>query len=74
VLGRLGYAVYENPDPRKARVTLADLLTNQSGLACNDHDGASPGNEVKLYETLDWAKAFVDLPMAADPPSTWSRP
>ena len=67
VLGRLGYAVYENPDPRKARVTLADLLSNQSGLACNDYDGASPGNEVKLYETSDWAKAFVDLPMAADP-------
>jgi CubicO group peptidase (beta-lactamase class C family) len=67
VLGKLGYKVYENPDPRKARVTLLDLLSNQSGLACNDYDGASPGNEVKLYETPDWAKAFVDLPMVADP-------
>ena len=67
VFGKLGYAVYENPDPRKARVTLLDLLSNQSGLACNDYDGASPGNEVKLYETPDWAKAFVDLPMLADP-------
>lgn len=67
VLGRLGYAAYANPDPRKARITLTHLLSNQSGLACNDHDGASPGNEVKLYETPDWAKAFVDLPMVADP-------
>jgi CubicO group peptidase (beta-lactamase class C family) len=67
VLERLGYTAYENPDPRKARVTLTDLLSNQSGLACNDHDAASPGNEVKLYETPDWAKAFVDLPAAADP-------
>ena len=67
VLDRLGYTAYENPDPRKARVTLMDLLSNRSGLACNDHDGASPGNEVKLYETPDWAKAFVDLPVAADP-------
>jgi CubicO group peptidase (beta-lactamase class C family) len=66
-LEKLGYKVYENPDPRKARVTLLDLLSNQSGLACNDYDSASPGAEVKLYETPDWTKAFVDLPMVADP-------
>lgn len=67
VLARLGYSAYENPDPRKAKVTLAEMLSNQSGFACNDHDSASPGNEVRLYETPDWPKAFVDLPMAADP-------
>jgi CubicO group peptidase (beta-lactamase class C family) len=67
VLARLGYPTYENPDPRKAKVTLIDLLSNQSGLACNEHDITSPGNEVKLFETQDWSKAFVDLPMAADP-------
>ena len=64
---RLGYPAYENPDPRKNRVTLTNLLSNQSGFACNDHDGASPGNEVKLYEAPDWIGAFVGLPMAADP-------
>ena len=69
VLSRLGYQVYANPDPRKARVTLRDLLSHRSGFACNDYDGASPGNEVKVYETDDWAKTFVDLPMAADPGS-----
>ena len=67
VLARLGYPAYENPDPRKAKVTLTDLLSNQSGFACDDRDNASPGNEVKLYETSDWVKAFVDLPMTADP-------
>ena len=67
VLARLGYAAYANPDPRKARITLLDLLSNRSGLACNDHDSASPGHEVKLYDTDDWVKAFVDLPMVADP-------
>lgn len=66
-LARLGYSAYEHPDPRKGRVTLNDLLSNQSGFACNDYDSASPGNEVKLYETPDWAKAFVDLPVVADP-------
>jgi CubicO group peptidase (beta-lactamase class C family) len=67
VFARLGYPAYANPDPRKERVTIIDLLSNRSGLACNDHDGASPGNEVKLYEAQDWVKAFVDLPMIADP-------
>jgi CubicO group peptidase (beta-lactamase class C family) len=67
VVGRLGYAAYANPDPRKDRITLLDLLSNRSGLACNDYDPASPGNEEKLYETDDWVKAFVDLPMTAAP-------
>jgi len=66
-LARLAYAAYGNPDARKAQVTLANLLSNQSGFACNDHDGGSPGNEVKLYEAPDWIKAFVDLPVLDDP-------
>lgn len=67
VLARLGYGITANPDPRKTKVTLTDLLSNQSGFACDDHDGASPGNEVKVYEAADWVKAFLDLPMVADP-------
>ena len=67
VLARLGYPAYANPDARKATVTITHLLANQSGFACDDYDGDSPGNEVKLYETADWAKAFVDLPVTADP-------
>ncbi|MBC8166368.1 MAG: serine hydrolase [Bryobacteraceae bacterium] len=67
VLARLGYPAFHNPDPRKAKVTLTHLLNNQSGFACNEHDRSSPGNEVKLFETPDWVKAFVDLPMVADP-------
>ncbi len=48
-------------------MTLRHLLSNQSGFACDDHGEASPGNEVKIYETADWVKAFIDLPMIADP-------
>jgi CubicO group peptidase (beta-lactamase class C family) len=48
-------------------VTLTDLLSHRSGFACDDRDPDSPGNEVRLYETPDWVKAFVDLPMVADP-------
>ena len=67
VLARLGYTSVANPDPRKARITLKHLLSNQSGLACDDHDDASPGNEAKLYETPNWPRAFVDLPAVAEP-------
>jgi CubicO group peptidase (beta-lactamase class C family) len=67
ILGILGYPALENPDPRKSRITLRDLLSNRSGLACDDHDSASPGNERTLYEAGDWVKAFMDLPMIADP-------
>lgn len=67
VLQRLGYSAFSNPDPRKAKITLVDLLSHRSGLACNDHDANSPGNETKLYETDDWVKAFVDLPVVSDP-------
>jgi CubicO group peptidase (beta-lactamase class C family) len=66
-LARLGYSAFDNPDPRKATVTLTQLLSNQSGLACNEYDRSSPGSEVHLFETPDWVKAFVDLPMVADP-------
>ncbi len=44
-----GLGPFENPDPRKAHMTLAHLLTHTSGLACNDNDDSSPGNEGVLW-------------------------
>jgi CubicO group peptidase (beta-lactamase class C family) len=70
VLPRLPYvplAAYAHPDPRKARLTLGDLLTMRPGPACDDHDDASPGRETVLYDQPDWGEAILDLPMAADP-------
>lgn len=70
VLPRLPYgplAAYAHPDPRKARLTLGNLLTMRPGLACDDHDDASPGRETVLYDQPDWVKATLDLPMAAAP-------
>ncbi|MDB4883007.1 MAG: beta-lactamase [Gemmatimonadetes bacterium] len=69
VLARLAYDAYDNPDPRKARITLGDLLTMRAGLACDDHDGRSPGRETVIDETPDWVKATLDLPMVAEPGS-----
>ncbi|MEO6803976.1 MAG: serine hydrolase [Granulicella sp.] len=67
VLPLMKYASYENPDPRKAQMTLRDLLTQQSGLACNDHDSKSPGNELVIDEKPDWVKATLDLPLIHEP-------
>jgi CubicO group peptidase (beta-lactamase class C family) len=67
VTTHLPYQSYAHPDPRKARLTLNDLLTMRSGLACNDWDGRSPGNESRVYESEDWVKFVLDLPMAGEP-------
>ncbi|HEX2202683.1 MAG TPA: serine hydrolase [Longimicrobium sp.] len=66
VLPRLGYASLANPDPRKAALTLGDLLTHRTGLACDDWDPRSPGNESRVYESDDWVKTFLDLPVIAE--------
>ena len=69
VLKRLPYDSYANADQRKGQLTLRDLLTMRSGLACNDWDGNSPGNESRVYQSLDWVKFVLDLPMV-EPPGT----
>lgn len=54
-------------DPRKAAITIEDLLTMRSGLDCNDWDPKSPGQEDKMYKQRDWFAFWSELPMRADP-------
>ncbi len=61
---------FKNPDPRKNAITLAHLMTHNSGLACDDNDDNSPGGEEAMQsqrQTPDWWKYTLDLPMAYDP-------
>jgi CubicO group peptidase (beta-lactamase class C family) len=70
-----GMGPFANPDPRKSQITLAHLLTHTSGLACDDNDSASPGNEDTMqsqHEQPDWWKYTLDLPMAHDPGSRYA--
>ncbi len=65
------YKHFANPDPRKSQITVKDLLTMTSGLAGNDNDDSSPGNEMVMFaqqETQhDFYKYVLDLPMASAP-------
>jgi CubicO group peptidase (beta-lactamase class C family) len=64
-----GRGPFENPDPRKARMTMAHLLTHTSGLACNDNDDTSPGNEGRLWSQSnpDFWQYTLNLPQAHEP-------
>lgn len=65
-----GRGPFANPDPRKEAITLAQLMTHTAGLACDDNNDDSPGNEWRLQtqkEQPDWWKFTLDLPMAHDP-------
>ncbi|HEY3173900.1 MAG TPA: serine hydrolase [Thermoanaerobaculia bacterium] len=70
-----GMGPFAHPDPRKATVTVAHLMTHTSGLACDDNDEASPGNELTMQTQKgepDWWKYTLNLPMAHDPGSRYA--
>ncbi len=58
---------HDHMDARKRAITLRHLLHMSSGLACNDWDAGSPGNEENMYGTRDWVGFILDLRMIADP-------
>jgi CubicO group peptidase (beta-lactamase class C family) len=64
------YKHFANWDERKNHITVRDLMTMTSGLACDDHDPSSAGGEDSMQmQTIqsDWYKFAMDLPMARDP-------
>lgn len=57
-------------DPRKQTITIGDLLTHRSGLACYDGDSASPGNEDRMWSDAvggDLHGFIAALPLTAPP-------
>jgi CubicO group peptidase (beta-lactamase class C family) len=49
--------------PEKRAITLHDALTMSSALDCNDWTGESPGNEERMYDSRDWTRFALDIPV-----------
>lgn len=61
------YHTLENLSDAKQSITVRDLLTQRSGLACDDWNPESPGNESLMGQSADWIKFTLDLPMVHTP-------
>jgi len=53
---------FQNDTPAKNSITLQDMLTMSSALACDDNDDDSPGNEDVMHSKTNWTRWAVDLP------------
>ncbi len=58
------YTSYANPDPRKAEITIRNLLNMSSGLDCDDWNA---NTETYMNQSSDWVKFTLDLPQVHDP-------
>jgi CubicO group peptidase (beta-lactamase class C family) len=47
----------------KKKITIENLLTNQSGLDCDTYNPKAYGNETEMGNTNDWIQYSLDLPM-----------
>lgn len=56
----------------KREITIEHLLTMASGLDANADDPDTPGYEDRMWESTDWVRFVLDLPMAHAPGETWS--
>ncbi len=64
------YQAAAGNDPRKQQITVGHLLSMTSGLACDDNDDQSPGNEDRMQgqqAQRDWYRYTLELPMAKSP-------
>jgi CubicO group peptidase (beta-lactamase class C family) len=55
------------PKDGKEKITIKDLLNMRSGLAADDGDPASPGNEDTLDQSSDWIRTVNSVPMKRAP-------
>jgi CubicO group peptidase (beta-lactamase class C family) len=56
-----------NMTDAKKRITVEDLLTQQTGLDCDISNSNSAGDETRMDYSDDWVKFTLDLPMIDSP-------
>jgi CubicO group peptidase (beta-lactamase class C family) len=69
------YATVTNVDDRKRQITVKNLMTMSTGLACDENDDNSPGNEDTMQNQTaqnDWYKFILDLPMVRSSGETYA--
>ncbi|HEY7037090.1 MAG TPA: serine hydrolase domain-containing protein, partial [Thermomicrobiales bacterium] len=59
-----------NRDARKERMTVGDLASMTSGLACVREPGEP--TQAEMAASKDWVQFVLDLPMAAEPGTQWN--
>jgi CubicO group peptidase (beta-lactamase class C family) len=65
-----GVDAFDNPDSRKAKLTVRHLVTMSSGFNCDDDDYDTPGNEDNMQnqsEQPDWYRYALNLDMIREP-------
>lgn len=55
------------PNDGKQVIRIRDLLTMRSGLAADDEDPDSPGNEDRLDQSTDWMRSVFAVPTRTPP-------
>ena len=66
------YAPYKHDDQKKHGMTIKHLLSMASGFDADVEKDSSPGHEDWLWESKDWLRFTLDLPMANLPGEKWS--
>jgi CubicO group peptidase (beta-lactamase class C family) len=59
------FSSFSKDDPKRT-ITIEDILTMRTGLACDDWVPASLGQEDRMYKTKDWAQFILNVPVAHD--------
>ncbi len=66
------YSPFKNDGEKKRGITIKHLLSMSSGFDAHVERRTSPGHEDWLWESVDWLRFALDLPMASAPGEKWS--
>jgi CubicO group peptidase (beta-lactamase class C family) len=60
------YESFANWDDRKRNIPIRHFIQMRTGLACDDWNSSSIGNQEIVYEQDDWIKFVLDLPVVTE--------